>query len=193
MNLGALGQAMGGMRSSDSVHLSGGQMQRLAVYVLRQHHVLCTQTHHRSRSFMRSLLSEEQSVGLLLFDEPSAALDPTAEHGASDKCLSVTLVQIHKLLIRSLRTAEELEGTEDHDLFLPQVWSTHAARGPDPVRFISSSQEFTHAVFQVHERFRNYRSGYSCRINASRRRIRGALESTGTGILIIYSVGSSSH
>lgn len=43
--------------------LSGGQMQRLAV----------------ARTFMRS--SVEQGVGLLLFDEPSASLDPNAEHG----------------------------------------------------------------------------------------------------------------
>jgi len=42
--------------------LSGGQMQRLAV----------------ARTFMRS--SSPQGVGLLLFDEPSASLDPTAEH-----------------------------------------------------------------------------------------------------------------
>ena len=34
----------------------------------------------RSRTFMRSSASEP-SVGLLLFDEPSASLDPTAEHG----------------------------------------------------------------------------------------------------------------
>lgn len=33
--------------------------------------------------FMRAVLSEEARVGLLLFDEPSAALDPTAEHGMS--------------------------------------------------------------------------------------------------------------
>lgn len=33
-----------------------------------------------SRMFMRAVLSEEARVGLLLFDEPSAALDPTAEH-----------------------------------------------------------------------------------------------------------------
>jgi len=64
VTFGAISQAMGGMRSSDSVYLSGGQMQRLAV----------------SRTFMRSLLSEGQNIGLLLFDEPSAALDPTAEH-----------------------------------------------------------------------------------------------------------------
>ncbi|KAF8895019.1 P-loop containing nucleoside triphosphate hydrolase protein [Gymnopilus junonius] len=43
--------------------VSGGQMQRIAL----------------SRTFMRSVVSEE-SVGLLLFDEPSASLDPAAEH-----------------------------------------------------------------------------------------------------------------
>lgn len=30
---------------------------------------------------MRSIVSEESLIGLLLFDEPSASLDPTAEHG----------------------------------------------------------------------------------------------------------------
>ena len=44
--------------------LSGGEMQRIAV----------------ARTFMRSA-SEEQKVGLLVFDEPSASLDPTAEQG----------------------------------------------------------------------------------------------------------------
>jgi ABC-type arginine transport system ATPase subunit len=29
----------------------------------------------------------EQEVGLLLFDEPSASLDPAAEHGTVDICL----------------------------------------------------------------------------------------------------------
>ncbi|KIY69884.1 P-loop containing nucleoside triphosphate hydrolase protein [Cylindrobasidium torrendii FP15055 ss-10] len=43
--------------------LSGGQLQRIAL----------------SRTFMRSL-SSDHSVGLLLFDEPSASLDPAAEH-----------------------------------------------------------------------------------------------------------------
>jgi len=33
VNFGAVGRAMGGMGSTDSVHLSGGQMQRLAVCV----------------------------------------------------------------------------------------------------------------------------------------------------------------
>ncbi|KAF8446437.1 P-loop containing nucleoside triphosphate hydrolase protein [Boletus edulis BED1] len=55
----------GAMRATDKSTLSGGQMQRLAV----------------SRTFMRSLVSEAESpVGLLLFDEPSASLDPRAEH-----------------------------------------------------------------------------------------------------------------
>ena len=45
-------------------NLSGGQLQRLAV----------------ARTFMQSS-STKQGVGLLLFDEPSASLDPTAEHG----------------------------------------------------------------------------------------------------------------
>ncbi|KAG2364745.1 hypothetical protein BDR07DRAFT_1450146 [Suillus spraguei] len=58
-------RGVGGLRLSEASSLSGGQMQRLAV----------------SRTFMRSLVSEtESSVGMLLFDEPSASLDPTAEH-----------------------------------------------------------------------------------------------------------------
>ncbi|OBZ79055.1 Lipid A export ATP-binding/permease protein MsbA [Grifola frondosa] len=54
----------GAMTSTNGPSLSGGQMQRLAV----------------SRTFMRSIVSEDAKVGLLLFDEPSASLDPTAEH-----------------------------------------------------------------------------------------------------------------
>ena len=34
-----------------------------------------------ARMFMRSLVSDDARVGLLLFDEPSASLDPAAEHG----------------------------------------------------------------------------------------------------------------
>ncbi|KAI9437632.1 HlyB/MsbA family ABC transporter [Lactarius indigo] len=53
----------GFMNDTSDHELSGGQMQRLAV----------------SRTFMRSS-TMEQEVGLLMFDEPSASLDPTAEH-----------------------------------------------------------------------------------------------------------------
>ena len=35
----------------------------------------------RARTFMRSVVKEDETVGLLLFDEPSASLDPIAEHG----------------------------------------------------------------------------------------------------------------
>lgn len=61
-----MGGGDGGGEAQNKVSLSGGQMQRLAV----------------ARTFMRSN-AEEQKVGLLLFDEPSASLDPTAEHGTS--------------------------------------------------------------------------------------------------------------
>ncbi|KAF9014908.1 P-loop containing nucleoside triphosphate hydrolase protein [Cyathus striatus] len=56
-------RGMGSMEQGSGRELSGGQMQRIAL----------------SRTFMRTLVSEP-SVGLLLFDEPSASLDPTAEH-----------------------------------------------------------------------------------------------------------------
>lgn len=78
-------KGMGGMKSNESTSLSGGQMQRIAlyVYVLGLSYgsgVLMVLFLRRSRTFMRSSGSET-SVGLLLFDEPSASLDPTAEHG----------------------------------------------------------------------------------------------------------------
>ncbi|KAI0668743.1 HlyB/MsbA family ABC transporter [Trametes maxima] len=53
-----------GIKKTQTSELSGGQMQRLAL----------------ARTFMRSVVSEEGKVGLLLFDEPSASLDPVAEH-----------------------------------------------------------------------------------------------------------------
>ncbi|KZS90374.1 P-loop containing nucleoside triphosphate hydrolase protein [Sistotremastrum niveocremeum HHB9708] len=53
---------------SDDTGLSGGEMQRLAL----------------SRTFMRTL-NPESHIGLLLFDEPSASLDPEAEHDLFDR------------------------------------------------------------------------------------------------------------
>ncbi|KAH9941850.1 HlyB/MsbA family ABC transporter [Epithele typhae] len=60
--------ARAGLRRSVT-QLSGGQMQRLAV----------------ARTFMRSVVREDARVGLLLFDEPSASLDPIAEHDLFDR------------------------------------------------------------------------------------------------------------
>ncbi|KAI0726052.1 P-loop containing nucleoside triphosphate hydrolase protein [Fomitopsis betulina] len=57
-------RGLAGLQSNTGHNLSGGQMQRLAV----------------ARTFMRSIVSADSTVGLLLFDEPSASLDPTAEH-----------------------------------------------------------------------------------------------------------------
>lgn len=65
----------GVMGTPANISLSGGEMQRLAV----------------ARTFMRSA-SAEQKVGLLLFDEPSASLDPTAEHGTISRRLLIPLV-----------------------------------------------------------------------------------------------------
>ncbi|KAI0770942.1 P-loop containing nucleoside triphosphate hydrolase protein [Trametes elegans] len=59
----------GGMKATAASALSGGQLQRLAV----------------ARSFMRSVVPEDAKVGLLLFDEPSASLDPVAEHDLFDR------------------------------------------------------------------------------------------------------------
>ena len=82
--------------------LSGGQMQRLAV----------------ARTFMRSL-STERGVGLLLFDEPSASLDPTAEHGAiSPQYASVSFVLKGRLLDLFSRL-RELRGNKT------MIFSTH--------------------------------------------------------------------
>lgn len=40
-----------------------------------------SQVDDSARTFMRSVVREDAQVGLLLFDEPSASLDPAAEHG----------------------------------------------------------------------------------------------------------------
>ncbi|RPD56236.1 HlyB/MsbA family ABC transporter [Lentinus tigrinus ALCF2SS1-7] len=58
-----------GIKASSTSELSGGQMQRLAV----------------ARTFMRSVVRKDARVALLLFDEPSASLDPAAEHDLFDR------------------------------------------------------------------------------------------------------------
>jgi len=48
--------------------------------------------------FMKAVLSEEARVGLLLFDEPSAALDPSAEHGTLIPDLTAPLITVNRLI-----------------------------------------------------------------------------------------------
>ena len=66
----------GVMDTPTNKSLSGGEMQRVAV----------------ARTFMRSM-SEEQKVGLLLFDEPSASLDTKAEQGMTS--IPMTFVHVY--------------------------------------------------------------------------------------------------
>ncbi|KAJ3986368.1 P-loop containing nucleoside triphosphate hydrolase protein [Lentinula detonsa] len=91
-------RGMGEMKSNESTTLSGGQMQRIAL----------------SRTFMRSLLSES-SVGLLLFDEPSASLDPTAEH---DLFRRLQLLRGQKTMIFSSHRFGNLTRNADMILYM---------------------------------------------------------------------------
>lgn len=51
---------------------------------------------------MRSVVSDDSQVGLLLFDEPSASLDPTAEHGKQ------SVMNPHPLCKVTLNTCQDL-------------------------------------------------------------------------------------
>lgn len=63
-------------------------MQRLALYVaFNIVMAYIPDNAPRSRTFMRSVVSDDSPVGMLLFDEPSASLDPSAEHGEWGFCL----------------------------------------------------------------------------------------------------------
>ncbi|KAK2462113.1 hypothetical protein APHAL10511_006576 [Amanita phalloides] len=87
-----------GMDSSTSRTLSGGQLQRIAL----------------SRTFMRSL-SSEAVVGLLIFDEPSASLDPTAEHELFER---LQQLRVHKTMIFSSHRFGNLTRSADMILYL---------------------------------------------------------------------------
>ena len=92
--------------------LSGGQMQRIAV----------------ARTFMRSL-STERTVGLLLFDEPSASLDPTAEQGTIF-LLACTLFVSFVLKVpsfRSLLTSSRLTREQDDDILDAPIRKSNAS------------------------------------------------------------------
>jgi hypothetical protein len=79
--------------------MSGGQMQRLAV----------------ARTFMRSL-STERGVGLLLFDEPSASLDPTAEHGTISPQHAFVSFVLKGPPFRSLLTSSRVTREQNDDI-----------------------------------------------------------------------------
>lgn len=61
---------------------------------------------------MRSMVADETKVGLLLFDEPSAALDPVAEHGECTSCLSIFEVPSDRLVPDLFNRLQELRGTK---------------------------------------------------------------------------------
>ena len=74
--------------------------------------------------FMRAVLSEEARVGLLLFDEPSAALDPTAEHGMS-MSVSRNLQLPDWRSIRPVHADPKVERRKNDDFLVPSIWSAN--------------------------------------------------------------------
>ena len=107
----------GVMGTPTNKSLSGGEMQRVAV----------------ARTFMRSM-SEEQKAGLLLFDEPSASLDPKAEHGTTfipmtfihtySKMLTWVIDDVYRSVLAASRVARE----QDDDILDASVWGPHTTR-----------------------------------------------------------------
>ena len=75
--------------------------------------------------FMRAVLSEEARVGLLLLDEPSAALDPTAEHGVSRSIALTSLGIDDRPSNRFVHAHSKAEGRENDDLLIPSVRTTY--------------------------------------------------------------------
>jgi hypothetical protein len=76
---------------------------------------------------MRSLFSES-SVGLLLFDEPSASLDPSAEHGIQFQPDLLPFLN-DALGHRSIREASPTEREQNYDLFFASFWESYTSRG----------------------------------------------------------------
>jgi energy-coupling factor transporter ATP-binding protein EcfA2 len=90
--------------------------------------------------FMRAVVWEEERVGMLLFDEPSAALDPTAEHGTSgsmtiaspelmtgnrlDLFTRIRKLKGEKTIIFSSHRFGQLTRPADIILYVTAIWKT---------------------------------------------------------------------
>ena len=112
------GYLRGIMGTPTDKSLSGGEMQRIAV----------------ARTFMRSM-SEEQKVGLLLFDEPSASLDPKAEQGMTSILMAsahvygmlmwaIAAVTLYRPVLATSRVARY----QDDDILDAPVWGPYTTR-----------------------------------------------------------------
>jgi len=119
------GYLRGVMDTPTDKSLSGGEMQRVAV----------------ARTFMRSM-SEEQKVGLLLFDEPSASLDPKAEQGMTSIPMTFVHVYLGMLMwviaavYRSVLTTSRVARKQDDDILDAPVWGPYTTRRSHLVGFI---------------------------------------------------------
>ena len=76
---------------------------------------------------MRSVVSEDTNVGLLLFDEPSASLDPVAEHGESYP--------------PALGIVASANGESDHPMYRPVQPTTRTAREQDDAVLVAQIRE----------------------------------------------------
>ena len=90
----------------------------------------------RARTFMRSVVKEDDSVGMLLFDEPSASLDPAAEHG---ECTHMQAFRARTGLIivcigcRSVWALAGTEGQQDDGVLVASLRKPDAACRSDSV------------------------------------------------------------
>ena len=73
----------------------------------------------------------DTKVGLLLFDEPSAALDPIAEHGEhSTVCISRALTHLACTSVyRSIRSPSGAPGKQDDGVLVAPLRQAHSPRG----------------------------------------------------------------
>ena len=108
------GYLRGIMDSPADISVSGGEMQRIAV----------------ARTFMRSSSSSaEQRVGLLLFDEPSASLDPAAEHGTNSlHHESIISLMRSPFMTRSILSASRDARKQNVDILYASARKPYAAR-----------------------------------------------------------------